>query len=69
MNETLLTAADVAGRLQIDKVTLQRWARQGRFPKPLKCFGRTNRWSQAQLDAFLASVSMMRGGSVGNFYA
>jgi len=49
----LLTSADVAARLSVDRSTLSRWDRAGRIgPRPLKIGGAT-RWCARELQAWV----------------
>lgn len=45
-----LKVSEVAERYRVDPATIWRWARSGRFPRPLKIEGVT-RWSVKKLDA------------------
>jgi len=49
MQDTYLTAKDVAKRYSISQVTVWRWAKQGIIPAPLKLSENCTRWSLLSL--------------------
>jgi len=54
MNEApqLMTVNDIAALAQISTNTIQRWVREGKFPKPRK-IGRASRWPREQVEEIL----------------
>ena len=48
----LMTVNDIAALAQISTNTIQRWVREGKFPKPRK-IGRASRWPRDEVDRFL----------------
>ena len=54
MSETYCTSADICQRLAIGRTTLWRWQRDLGFPAPLR-LGRLSRFSQSQVDQWLAA--------------
>ena len=51
--ETLLTRRDVEARCGLDRSTIYRLMRKGRFPVPLKIGGRNVRWLSSEIEAYL----------------
>jgi excisionase family DNA binding protein len=54
-NDRLLKLDDVAAKLGISPRAVQRMAANGAIPRPIK-LGRSVRWQERQLDAFIASL-------------
>jgi predicted DNA-binding transcriptional regulator AlpA len=50
----LLTAEDLAARLQVDARTIRRWRRAGRIPAGIEIAG-VVRWTPESIDAWVAS--------------
>ena len=60
----LLTIGDVCKILRVDRTTLWRWVRAGRFPAPDVALGRKfRRYRQSSVDAHLAQMSPGHGAS------
>lgn len=53
--ERMLTIQEVASTLGIGRSTLDRWIKLGDFPRPVLKRPRVQRWSQGQLDRWLAT--------------
>jgi prophage regulatory protein len=51
---TLLTIEDLIAQTQWSRNTIDRYVKQGKFPRPIKV-GRSNRWSVADFEAWLAN--------------
>jgi excisionase family DNA binding protein len=51
----ILTTLDVCEQLKISHPTLERWIKKGVLV-PVVWVGRTRRWSQDQVDAFLLGI-------------
>ena len=51
--EPLLSPADVARQIQVSGRTLRYWRASGVFPQPDLAIGRTVRWQQTTIDAWL----------------
>lgn len=51
----LMTVEDIAAMAQISSNTIQRWVREGKFPKPRK-IGRASRWPRDEVERFLDSA-------------
>jgi predicted DNA-binding transcriptional regulator AlpA len=51
----LLTAEDLAARLQVDARTIRRWRKTGKFPAGIELGDSVIRWHSEEIDAWLAS--------------
>jgi len=51
----LLTAEDLATRLQVDARTIRRWRRAGKIPSGIEIGDSVVRWPADEIDAWLAS--------------
>jgi excisionase family DNA binding protein len=54
MNE-LLTSQDLADKLRVSVSTIKAWRKQGKIPAPLSLSRKSLRWSQADIDAWIAA--------------
>ena len=66
LNEkTLFSLSSIASLLQVHRLTIRRWVKQGRFPAPDFKVGRSHRWSQALLLAQFPSLraEAQKGGA------
>lgn len=50
MEAKFLTADDVAKRYDVDRSTIYRWKKEGRFPKAVMFSGGTTRWRLKDLE-------------------
>ena len=55
MHDRLLTRLEVEKRCRIARTTIYRKMREGTFPTPLKIGARAVRWSESEIEAWLAS--------------
>ncbi len=65
MNESLLTARDVATRCQLCQRQIFKLASAGRLPRPLKV-GRSTRWRESEITSWIENGCRMleaAGGS------
>lgn len=51
----LLRVADVTAMLQVSRVTLWMWRREGKFPAPIRLGVNTIAWRQADVERWLAA--------------
>jgi len=58
-NPIWLSDLQLAQRYGVSRVTIWRWAKEGRIPSPRKIGPNTTRWSRAELDAL--DARMMAG--------
>jgi len=66
LNEkTLFSLSSIASLLQVHRLTIRRWVKQGRFPAPDFKVGRSHRWSRSiLLERFPSlSVEAQKGGA------
>ena len=54
MPDKLLTRAEVESRVGLKRSSIYREMRAGRFPLPLKIGARAVRWSEREIEAWLA---------------
>jgi len=54
-----LDTNQVASRFRVRPQTLLRWVKEGRFPKPIKCFG-WYRWEENQLDGVFGQPELQK---------
>ena len=54
-HDELLTRRDVEKRCRIARTTIYRLMRVGQFPEPIRIGPRAVRWSQREIEAWLAS--------------
>jgi prophage regulatory protein len=59
-----LTDEQVAARYTISRMTVWRWAREGRLPRPVKLGPNVTRWVQAELEANEAELHAQRENPV-----
>ena len=52
-----VTARTLAQVLAVSEVTIWRWAKDGRLPKPRKLGANTTRWNVGQVRAALATLA------------
>jgi len=55
-NAAWLTDRDLAVRYNVHRITIWRWSREGRLPKPRKLTTQTSRWSAAEIERHDASI-------------
>ena len=55
MNDRLLTRTEVETRVGLERSTIYREMRAGRFPLPLKIGERAVRWKLSEIEAWLAT--------------
>ena len=55
MHDRLLKRHDVEKRCQISRSAIYRLMRTGQFPEPIRIGPRAVRWSESEIDAWLAS--------------
>lgn len=48
--ESFVTDNDLAERYKVSRVTVWRWARQGRLPAPIKLAPATTRWRLSEIE-------------------
>ena len=54
--ERLLRLAEVRSRVGLGKTSIYEMVRQGLFPKPIKITPAAVRWSEREIDAWIASL-------------
>lgn len=57
----ILKVADVAAYIRVHPMTIWRWAREGKFPKPVRLTqgrGGVTVWRVAEVDAWLAAQGL-----------
>ena len=52
MTEKMLTTAEVAEWLSVAPISVMRWSKEGRFPKPIR-IGRAVRFVKSDVEAWL----------------
>lgn len=62
--EMILREPQVRLMTGISRVTRWRWARQGRFPKPVRIGPNTSGWLKSEIDAWLQACVARRDGCV-----
>jgi prophage regulatory protein len=62
--DTLLELADVTSITKWSKNTLQRYMRQGLFPRPIRV-GRSNRWSEQAIQQWFANQNRKAQANAG----
>lgn len=61
-----LSDRDLALRYSVSRITVWRWAREGRIPQPCRLGPNTTRWNRAELDALDARMMAgQRAGAIG----
>lgn len=60
-DETMMTAAEVAEMLRVDRSTLWRWRKQGVGPAPIYLRPRVPRYRRAEVLAFIKAQGAERG--------
>jgi len=56
----LISQPELCDALGVSRYTLERWTRQGRFPKPIKLTEKTVTWKVSDIEAWLAQRSRSR---------
>lgn len=59
---TYLSDVDIAARLAISRVTVWRWAEQGRFPRPIRLGPNCTRWRAEDVADWEATRLAESGG-------
>ena len=54
MKESYLNIDDITNSLKINEDTLMKWIKEGKFPQPLRRNDRTNLWSYALIENWIA---------------
>ena len=54
MKESYLNINDITNSLKIDKDTLKKWIKDGKFPPPIKIRDRLTLWSYAVIENWVA---------------
>jgi predicted DNA-binding transcriptional regulator AlpA len=54
VKENYLTINDITNSLKIDKDTLKKWIKDGKFPPPIKMSDRVTLWSYAAIENWVA---------------
>ncbi|MDG2253100.1 MAG: AlpA family phage regulatory protein [Methylophilaceae bacterium] len=54
MNESYIHIDDITSSLKIDKDTLKKWIKDGKFPPAIKVGDRTTLWSYAVIENWVA---------------
>ena len=54
MKENYLNIDGINNFLRINEVTLRRWIKEGKFPRPLRTNDRTTLWSYALIENWIA---------------
>lgn len=54
-DDRLMSPKEVMTKLSISQTTLNRWVREKHLPKPLYLGPRTRRWSEKELDVWIAA--------------
>ena len=60
-NDRLLRCQEVVARCSTSRSKIYRLINQGRFPRPLKIGGRSVRWLESEITAWLASLPRATG--------
>lgn len=61
--QTYLRDSEVGARYGVQRVTVWRWAKAGRLPKPVRLSDRCSRWRLADLLAFEDKAERARGAA------
>ena len=54
MEKSYLNINDITNSLKIDKGTLKKWIKEGKFPPPIKMGDRLTLWSYAVIENWVA---------------
>ena len=61
--DRLMTVKELGELLGLDRVTIYRLRKEGRFPRPLQLGPRTIRWRQSQIQEWIANPPEIEGGT------
>ena len=62
--DRLLTRAEVSRRTGATRSSIYRWMRENRFPLPLRVGQGTVRWSEREIEAWVASLPRSHGDGI-----
>ena len=60
MPNMLIGYNEIARRLGVDRITVWKWVRAGRFPAPLR-IGRARRWKESTVDEWINNLEERSG--------
>lgn len=55
VNNRLLTLTQIVPKVQLSRVTIWRWEKEGKFPKHIK-LGRSIRWRESDIQAWINNL-------------